>query len=94
MYLKASPIADLTFNAGRRILKPWSLKNKICRITHPLGLEPMPQDVLEDNKEVLQRHGVRVELSAALERGLDELLHHQLADVDKVTALDAYRVTL
>ena len=54
----------------------------------------MPQHVLQHNEEVLQRHRVRVQLSAALQGGLDEFLHHQLADVHQVRALDAHGVSL
>ena len=54
----------------------------------------MPQHVLQHNEEVLQRNRVRVQLSAALQGGLDEFLHHQLADVHQVRALDAHGVSL
>ncbi len=44
--------------------------------------------MLQDDEEVLQRDVVGVKLPAELEAGVQDLLDHQLQDVDQVAALD------
>lgn len=52
----------------------------------------MPHDVLEDDKEVMERQVVAVEHTAETQRLLDQLFHYQFRYVDQVTALDDNRV--
>ena len=54
----------------------------------------MSEDMLQHYEEVLEGNMVWVELSAELKAALNDLLHHQLADVDQVAPLDQHGVTL
>ena len=59
-----------------------------------LPLNCIPEDVLEDDEEVLQRYVVGLELAAELEAGVDDLLDDQLHDAHQVAALDHHRVSV
>ena len=52
----------------------------------------MPQDVLQNEKELLKRSVGVVEHATVGERGVEELLHRQLEDIEQVTPLDRHRV--
>ena len=57
-------------------------------------LEPMPEDMLQDYEEVVQRDVVRVKLPPELEARFDHLLDDQLEDVDQVALLYQDRVAI
>ena len=64
-------------------------------LTHQnFKIECPPEDVLEDDEEVLQGDVVRLELAAELEAGVDDLLDDQLHDAHQVAALDHHRVPI
>ena len=56
-------------------------------IKYLFRLEPMPEHVLQDDEEVLQRDVVGVQLPAEPEAGVDHLLDHQAQDAHQVAAL-------
>ena len=54
----------------------------------------MPEDMLQDYEEVVQRDVVRVKLPPELEARFDHLLDDQLEDVDQVALLYQDRVAI
>ena len=54
----------------------------------------MPEDMLQDYEEVVQRDVVRVKLPPELEAWFDHLLDDQLEDVDQVALLYQDRVAI
>lgn len=61
----------------------------LLRAKQPLlRSQAMTQDMFQDDEEMLQWQVIRVQLTAVAQRLLEQLLHHELADVDEIRALD------
>ena len=54
----------------------------------------MPEDMFENNEEMMERDMVRVELSAKFQTRFDNFFDHQFQDVDKVALLNQNRITI